>query len=192
MYHIKDDHRSLTSAQSLYRALQMELTNKTLDQLSVSNLVKVAQVGRSTFYRNFDEILDILKWQADTNFEQVLKGYLRNQPNDHDQLGFIRYVFAFWEKHYRILELLNQVHRTDIIYDAFMKASPIILSYFEDKYQELKVPDDERPYFLNIRIGVFLATMNTWVKNGRKESPDQIAEILENDLKNRSKLHILF
>lgn len=192
MYHIKHDHRSLTSAQALYHALQGELATKSLEQISISDLVKVAQVGRSTFYRNFDEILDILKWQADTSFAQVLEGYLNNRPDDEDQLGFIRYVFTFWEKHYQILELLNQVHRTDVIYDAFMKASPIILDYLEDKYQELKIPDSERPYFLNIRIGIFLATMNTWITNGRKESPDQIAEILKIDLKNRAKLNILF
>ena len=85
MYHIKNDKRSETSANALYHALIETLKTTPLEEVNITKLVEKAMVGRSTFYRNFDEPLDILKWKCDSLFRNLVdefsKKYHREQAD---------------------------------------------------------------------------------------------------------------
>lgn len=195
MYHIKNDKRSYTSANALYEALQVLLVANDYDlkSISISHLVQKAMVGRSTFYRNFDEMIDILKWKADVNFQEVLNNYVQQKTNSvTDQTDFIQYVFTYWEDHYQILDLLLKINRTDIIYNAFMKAAPTIMDYMQKQNVLTEIPQKEIPYFLNIRISILLGVMNAWIANGRQESPSEVAQILAKDRATLLKMKLLF
>lgn len=193
MYHIKDDKRSLTSANALYNALQTLLTQEELNDISVSKLVKKAMVGRSTFYRNFDNILDVLVWKADSYFQAVLTDYIdRANEGSNDQADFIRHIFAFWEKHSAVLEALIKVNRLDLIHDSFTRASPVIIDYMKRKNTPNDLTPTELRYFLSIRISILIGTISTWVRDGRRESPEEIAQILEKNARHLSKMNILY
>ena len=60
MYRIKQDQRTIRSSQLIYRALAQLMREKSFAKISVTNIVEKAQVGRTTFYRIFDEIEDVL------------------------------------------------------------------------------------------------------------------------------------
>lgn len=193
MYHIKDDKRSITSANALYNALQTLLKTEQLNDISVSKLVRKAMIGRSTFYRNFDTILDVLVWKADSYFQTVLADYINcAKGNDNDQLDFIRYIFAFWEKHSAILEALIKVNRLDIIHDSFTRASPVIIDYMKHKNTPTDLTPTEMRYFLSTRISILIGAISTWIRDGRKESPEEIARILEKNARHLSRMNILY
>ncbi|MGM9892540.1 TetR/AcrR family transcriptional regulator C-terminal domain-containing protein [Limosilactobacillus sp.] len=185
MYHIKSDKRSLTSATALYRALIDELKTKALTEVNITELVKRAMVGRSTFYRNFDEPLDILKWKCDTMFQELTTEFnAKYRREGANQVTFIQSVFEYWEKQSDVLEALIRNQRIDVIQNAtrtIMAASPRAAAA-EAYYQ----------YSINLRISIVVGMMITWIQRGKRESASEITQILLKNLKEIPQMPVVF
>lgn len=80
MMHLKDDPRTERSACLLYQGLLRALQGKDFKHVTVSDVSKYSTVGRSTFYRNFDELEDLLAWKCDRQFKEVLSGFCETNP----------------------------------------------------------------------------------------------------------------
>src|SRR5574344_1190763 len=100
MYHLKDDKRSLYTSELLYEALLDRLEREELSAVKVTRLVEQAEVGRSTFYRNFDEPVDLLRWKCDLGFEELISSYNDKRGDGSDLLAFI---FSYWKERSAIL-----------------------------------------------------------------------------------------
>jgi AcrR family transcriptional regulator len=85
MYHIKNDQRAIRSTQMLYDGLARLIREKPFNTITVTDPVESAQVGRTTFYRNFDEIEDILRMSCDQTIDELITyvmGYPQQNPNE--------------------------------------------------------------------------------------------------------------
>lgn len=177
MYHISKDKRAMQSSGLIYNGLLECIKKKTFDQITVSDLQKASGVARSTFYRAFDNISDVLYWKCDTCFYEVLGKY---QPNMfHSELDLANHYFQYWMNHSDILELLIQINRQDIIYACHMKNADILQEKFG------KIPDihmEHGNYFIAIRTGFTISILTTWLKGGRKENADELVEIIEEQI----------
>lgn len=156
------------TSERIYQALISSLTKKPFDKLSVSEIVNVAEVGRSSFYRNFDSLIDVLTWKCDLSFADVIKGYLSRSHNENE--GMLNYVFSYWSSHSEVLETLLSIKRMDIIYESFFNSSKGIL------------PSQEQEYFLAVRIGIFIAVFDTWLRHDKKETPEQLSQLVNQAL----------
>jgi len=56
MYHIKSDKRQMQSVNMLIDGLSLLLSEKPFEKITVKEVVEASKVGRTTFYRSFDEI----------------------------------------------------------------------------------------------------------------------------------------
>ena len=72
MYRIKQDQRTIRSCQLIYDALATLIREKPFSKISVTDVVKTADVGRTTFYRCFDEIEDVLRMRCDQVFDGLV------------------------------------------------------------------------------------------------------------------------
>jgi AcrR family transcriptional regulator len=178
MYHIKEDIRAERSALMLYEGLMSVLKDKKLSKVTVSDISKVSTVGRATFYRNFDEIIDILYWRCDTEFARVLRGFTESTPDLSEEDVLLKYVLSFWMKNRNmdLLEILIEYGRTDIIYNSFMNHADIVMKYV--KKIGIKMPANEYEYFISVRAGFFVGIICAWMRNGKNDSPEKVAEII--------------
>ena len=185
MYHIKDDKRAQTSAALIYKGLCECLKTKPFDKITITDIQKASTVGRATFYRNFDNISDVLYWQCDNKFNEVLIGYPKHSMSE--AFGFVRYYFDYWMKNSEIIELLLDINRQDIIYACHMKNSYIITREYKDA---MNIPTTHYNYFMAIRTGFTISMLMTWLEGGKKETTDELIKImytqLEFVLKNKS------
>lgn len=79
MYHISNDKRAKKSAELIYQGLLACLEHKSFDQITVTDLQKASGVARTTFYRAFDNISDVLYWKCNLCFQEVLEGFTEEQ-----------------------------------------------------------------------------------------------------------------
>ena len=121
MYHIKEDKRSIRSSEMLYEGLAKLMREKDFSDITVTDLVEAANVGRTTFYRNFDLIEDILWMKNDQVFEELVrynqeyrKTYDGESP-PHILKPLLRYFYLNSE----IIELLILANRMDIFQKSF-------------------------------------------------------------------------
>lgn len=186
MYHIKEDKRSLTTSKMLYDALIEQLNCKRIDEISITELVTFAGVGRSTFYRNFDNIVDILNWRCDLNFAKVIEDYY--VVGSKSNITMTEYIFDYWYNNSEVIEKLLAINRIDIIYDSFIKNSKTFAAKINVTSIKNAIAEE---YFLTIRIGIFISVMKVWIENGKKESPKQLSALLTKQIAYSAKNNLI-
>ena len=65
MYHISDDPRAQASVKRICEALIDHTKAKPLSEITVSDLSRNFGISRTTFYRLFDNTVDVLEYACD-------------------------------------------------------------------------------------------------------------------------------
>lgn len=176
MYHIKADKRCLQSAQLIAEGLQQCLKEKEFTKITITDIQRVSGVGRSTFYRLFDDMADVLAFQCDQYFQWVYQEY--SKKGFHNMREFARQFFSYWMERIQLLEVIAGINRLDILYDCHLK-------HFEQLKPHILVPNLSQKadaYYIAVMTGIMVSILLCWVKNGKKETLDEIEHILKNVL----------
>ncbi len=173
MYHIKDDPRSIQSGKMLYDGLAMLMREQAFDTITVTELVKAAEVGRATFYRNFDTIEDVLRLRCDQVCEGLVAYVIeyQQQQGTGAPLPRLKPMLRYFDVHSDIIELLMQANHMDMLAAAFRKE-------FEPYLTMLGVEGKYVGYGLTIRIGVATSILAYWLETGKQQPPDELADKL--------------
>jgi AcrR family transcriptional regulator len=185
MYYKKQDKRSIQSCDLIYLALVQLLKEKTFESISVKDIVDRANIGRTTFYRNFDAIEDVLRLKCDEAFDGMKEYLIINNESPLILKTFLRY----WYLDSKILELLIQIKRTDIIVDSFSRIIEQFLQILDTRNDS---PIQYKNYFIAIRIGVALNILEQWIKDGKNIPPDDLADMIKTQFTDTSSLNSLF
>lgn len=174
MYHISNDKRAAQSADLIYNGLLQCLKKKSFDQITVTDVQKASGVARTTIYRCFDNLSDILYWRCDRAFREALHSVKpSNVPNESE---LMQCYFAYWIKHSDILKLLIDINRQDIIYACHMKNAELLAQ----SYGTLpRMDETSARYFMAIRTGVTISILKAWLDGGRKETVEDLLQMLK-------------
>ncbi|OXM13310.1 TetR/AcrR family transcriptional regulator [Paenibacillus herberti] len=181
MYRIKQDKRSIQSIERLKSALWDLMHHKDFADISVVELVSEAQMGRATFYRNFDALEDILRLHCDETFEKLKKVMIQHyEQNDGDETAINRTVFIkpflrFWDTHTIVIQRLIQAKRTGFIHDALSRTIESVVMLRAKADDELWGRYD---YFIAARSGEALHVLLHWIKNEKDLPPDELADLV--------------
>ncbi len=177
MYRIKKDQRSIRSSEMLFDALAGLMRETPFNQITVTDLVDAAQLGRTTFYRNFDEIEDILRMRCDQTFDELIN-YLKTYGQEdgvETPMALIKPMLRFFYLYSDIIELLMMAKRMDILRDSIRAhLEPFRASIAS----QLGVTEELVDYVIAIRTGVMLNILVQWIKTGKKQAPDDLAHAL--------------
>ena len=152
---------------------------KPYDKITVTELCAHTDVNRSTFYMHYEDTYallcsieeDVLAWQR-----QVIANLAEKwQEGRESMIGALESLFAYFVENGRYLQVLMS-ERGDIYFQK---------RFFEAAYRcslsgvrgIIKGPLSEDPRFIFVVNGG-VGLMQYWLKNGLKESPKEIAEIV--------------
>jgi AcrR family transcriptional regulator len=177
MYHIKEDQRSIRSSEMLYEGLVKLMREKEFDAITVTELVEAAQVGRTTFYRNFDLIEDIL-WMKN---DQVFKGLVRynrqyrQSYTDESPPHILKPLLRYFYLNSEIIELLILANRMDIFQRSFRGLIEPFKSMVGSIYD---IEEEYVEYLIEINAGAVTNILTYWIESGKKHPPDELADKL--------------
>lgn len=189
MYHIKNDKRSHKSCKRLYRALKELMLVEDFDYINVTDLVNKAEVGRATFYRNFDHIEDVLHYELDNRFASLYI-YLRDYYSKEkvDFLSFFIIPFTkYWEEDSEIIELLIKSNRLNLLSIAFEN---LLRRGIEEYPNDTSIFNENLNYFIALRAGIAISFLIEWIKNKKDKSPEEIGQLLYNQMKSSVNLNM--
>jgi hypothetical protein len=177
MHHISKDRRSAESADLIYRGLLECMEEKPFDEITISDLQRASTVARTTFYRSFDCISDVLYWKCDACFQEVMSGFAPAKfPGEYE---LARYYFRYWASRSDILELLIKINRQDIIYACHLKHAELL----HERYGDVPgLSQASAKYFMAIRTGFMISILTVWIREGKKESPGKLTKIIHEQL----------
>ena len=165
MYHISDDPRAQASAKRICEALIDYAKSKPFSEISVSDLSRNYNISRTTFYRLFDNTVDVLDFACNQMGRNILLNVHGNTPKELT----IHAISALSEYH----ELISLLCRSGHL-DIFQKV--------QETYLPLSTlaagMDLQCPYFHRLLAQMIPTSIEIWVHEGQKDSPEEVYEKL--------------
>lgn len=147
-------------------ALIKLLKTKPIEKISVPEIVKVASVGRTTFFRNFTTKNEVLTFKIVRLWERYAEEHNlaeRRKYTLDNALDFFRFNYGIRD----LLTLLYEKNLQSALYDAFYC---IMVSQCGDNAVEC--------YESRFHSYGLFGLLDEWIKRGFYESSEKMAEIL--------------
>ena len=156
MYHIKQDKRAQASVELICEGLKQCLKEKSFENISISDIQRVSGVSRSTFYRNFDRIEDVLALMCDSVFQEAFGA-----------------VFRTWFRHADMIETVVSIGRGDMLYESLRRCSDHLRPGIPG-LRDAALFD----YLVSIISSSMMGIMITWVERGCRESEEELKNMI--------------
>lgn len=173
----KNNRRKRASMQKFEQVLMEFLQTKELNQISVSDLCKRANLNRSTFYANYVDIYglaDAIREKLEAQVAALYQDELAQGYNSNNYLILFRHIAQ------------NQ-----LIYRAYFKLG------YDEKYRIVTYDNKLAKAQLNNRfieyhMEFFRSGLNRiiklWLQNGCRETPEEMFEIVQSEYRGRMEL----
>lgn len=163
MYHISSDPRAKASAQRICDALMECARRKPFSEISVTDLYKEHRVSRTTFYRLFDNTVDVLEYACD----QMGQTILLTIRGDTSPKLTIQAITALTSQR-ELINLLCQSGHLDIFQRVQEKYLP-----FSQLADGLDL-DYGSEYFHRILAQMIPLAMDVWLSGGQQDTPEEV------------------
>lgn len=176
MYHIKDDKRSKHSAVLLFKAFTSFLDEKPYADIKITEVIERAQVSRATFYRNYDALEDILRYECDQRF-MALRAYIldfyQNGVNAGaaHPLDLLKPFLRFWYLDSKVVEYLLKISNKHILFSNIMELVKGLMKRVGSQDEG----DALYAYSLSIRSNIIMGILEVWIANGKTIPPDVLS-----------------
>ena len=170
MYHIKSDKRSQASAQLIGNAMMELLKVKNFDDISVSDIQRQSTVGRATFYRLFDNTVDVLSWLCNQIFDTMTN---RNAlPTENMVESMISFI-GTWMEHEVLLQAIIRSGHIEVIYEMLYRRMKEVGDLL---FPDLQLENGKADYLVSIASTAMIGGLSAWLKHGKTESAEQVFE----------------
>lgn len=181
------DRRIRKSKEAIKDALVDLLKKQSLDQLTVSELTKAADISRSTFYLHYQNIDDLID-----SIEQELAEHITSSVSQIQTDQMVNDPKVLYHIFTNLLETIkSESELILVLLDAPSKATTratieqVIENIIIDRMKEVlyfnqgsQVSDVAPTFVAVIFSSLFTSILIEWLSNGLKESPEQLAEFI--------------
>ncbi|MBR2522471.1 MAG: TetR/AcrR family transcriptional regulator [Coriobacteriales bacterium] len=174
MYHISKDARARKSATLICNAVLELAQTKKLDYINVSDIQKQSTVSRSTFYRLFDNIMDVLAYMCDQMVDATTRK--ADEIFESSRREAMLSIISNGMENSALLQVLVENNHVDILYRSYLKHAEDIVKQVDSDL----TTDDAVAQYLIHDMPIFVSSMfHTWVSRGQRETPEELYEIFK-------------
>ena len=167
----KNNKRRRESMRRIEREFVNMLLERDIEEITVSDICKAAEINRSTFYANYQDIYDLA--------EKICKD-MQNEFNNSfsgaidEGLGALKMFTHIYENQlfYKIYFLLEKYNKDALLVYDRVRA--------EQDFQNKNID-----YHIEFFRSGFNAVVKLWLKGGCRETPEEMAEILKSEYRGR-------
>jgi AcrR family transcriptional regulator len=173
-----EDRRMLRSRKQLGNALVELMQEKRFIDITVQDIIDRADVGRTTFYKYFQDKEDLLM----SNLETILENFIRHMDStDEDQkmlstVDFFRHVMENKE----LYKAMLGGQGTNILFNkgqaVMSQKIEMHLALLPMEKTELSVP---LPVLTNFLAGSFLILLKWWFEHKMTYTPEQMDDMYQ-------------
>ena len=170
---VKNNKRRRESQKKIEKAFIELLQTRDIKDITVSELIKITGLNRSTFYANYIDIFDL----ADKTREK-----LENEFSD---------LFAdydYFNERTGVLKMFRHIKENQIFYKTYFKLcydEKFLISIYDAKRAEKEHIDINLKYHIEFFRNGLNAIIKLWLEGGCRESPEEMAEVLKSEYRGR-------
>ncbi len=176
------DRRQRKTREAIFNAFTKLLSEKDFNQITVGEIIDVANVGRATFYSHFETKDFLLKEFCSELFCHIFDSE-NNTGHEH------RHIFECTGSDSAFLHLFQHLQKNDnnIVTLLSSQNNELFLRYFRinlehlveshlDLFQSQQKEYLPKEFWRNHIVSTLVETIRWWLNNGMKESPEVISE----------------
>lgn len=170
---IKSNNPSaIRSRKFLTDALLNLMKKKPFHDITISELVKTADITRKTFYRNYDSKEDIITDYLDQLFNEYI--LCLSSFDTFTKYNALTSYFTFCKQYESFLLLLIQQELIQLLYKRYQNYLIIIQQNFQS---ELQVDSISSEYHIAYSMGGFFQILIHWIQTGARQTPEELVQI---------------
>lgn len=163
---MSNEGRNAYVIQHLTDAFLSLFSQKPINDISISELVETAGVGRASFYRNYESKEDILKSYLNERFLEVKDEWTKTSGTPLSEQ--VRIMIHHFETHRSFYQLLNDRGQTYMLKDII-----IGLCGPKPEYEAVQA------YASAFVAYTLYGWIDVWFQRGMKESSDELAALFK-------------
>ncbi len=170
---VKNNKRRRESREKIERAFIGLLQEREIKEITVSDIIKLTGLNRSTFYANYMDIFDL----ADQTRE-ILEREFSNLFADYD----------YFNERSGALKMFTHIKENQLFYNTYFKLcydDKHLVSVYDPKRAEKEQIDGNIKYHIEFFRNGLNAIIKLWLAGGCQESPEEMAEVLKQEYRGR-------
>ncbi len=170
---VKNNKRRKESQEKIERAFIELLQTHDIKDITVSDLIKMTELNRSTFYANYMDIFDL----ADKVREKLEKDFgtlFADYDDSNERSG--------------ALKMFTHIKENQIFYKTYFKLcydEKHLISAVDPKRVEKEQVSANLKYHIEFFRNGLNAIIKLWLAGGCQESPEEMAEVLKTEYRGR-------
>lgn len=168
---------SLQTKKKLAASLKKFMMSKSLNKITVTDIIKDCSVNRKTFYYHFQDIYDLLKWILEQEAVEVVKKF--DLMVDYKEA--ILFVINYVENNAHILacayDTLGREEMRRFLNQDFTSIIETIIDNVE-KESGLCIDKEFKHFLCNLYTESLTGILIGWFKNPQNQYKEQIVEYL--------------
>lgn len=169
----KDNRRRKESKEKIVRAFIELLQTREIKEITVTDIIKLTGLNRSTFYANYVDIYDL----ADRTRE-ILEKEFSNLFADYD----------YFTERSGALKMFTHIRENQLFYKTYFKLcydDKHLISIYDPVRAEKEHMDSLLKYHIEFFRNGLNAIIKMWLANGCREAPEEMAEVLKQEYRGR-------
>ena len=172
----KAEYRSsLRSKKLITDALVSLLDEKTLDKITVTDIVKKADINRGTFYAHYDNVSDVVTSIFSESFEIIQSSITVIQDDvELDMSIMLKELQHVMEKNF---DFYRKIFSSDINMKIYEEISNVLISYIYDHELEIsKVSHTDFVFYTSFYSGGIIKLYRDWFIGELPMSFDELTD----------------
>lgn len=153
MIKLKNNKKAKDSQVKIYKSLRRILLTKQLSDVTVADISSECGISRSTFYRNYNNVIEVLELMLDYFYNR----YLEQKVDKPDQLLFF---FQYWINHRDLINIISTQNE----------------SILKDCMKRYEKDESKNPYLLDLRVSILSSILCNW-SNLKKNTPEEMKQM---------------
>lgn len=174
----KEDRRIRKTKKMLRESLFSLLEKKNINSITVTELTKLADINRSTFYLYYNDVLDMME-KIQNEIYQVFYETVASAYNANNEIektvGYIQKFLDFCKDNVTVCKFITRNDCNNKLFNRILKSVQHIVpdseAYFDSSY-------DPRYYLTTFALSGMMHVIIKWLNDGMKIPSEDMAKFL--------------
>lgn len=161
---------------ALKDSLKKLMRKKSLNKITISDIVNDCGVSRRTFYYHFQDVYELLEWIYITEAKDVIS---ENRTYETWHKGFREILNYLLENKEFVFNTYNSIGREYLETRLYNEVYKLIYSVVDEISINMNVDEDDKKYVANFYKFAFVGLLLDWIKHNMVEDIDNIIKKLD-------------
>ncbi len=160
-----------STKQALAATLKQLLEKKSLDDITVKEIVEACEVNRQTFYYHFQDIYDLLGWFLEQEARQALAGKYSATDWQEGLLNAFHYVQDNYKLIFHIFGSGGQALLAGQLNEI---SQQLMYRVVEASCQDLNIAEQDKHFIARFYKFALAGLLLEWIASGMSQDPAEI------------------